>query len=136
MEQVDTAAVVHDILAALAPPAGFTITCVDPMPVIRTQRAPLERVLAALIGNAVQHHDGAQGHITVAARCNAGLAEFRVTDDGPGIGLPPPDRPEADGIGLAIVRRTVGSHGGEIRVETAPPARGTSIVFTWKEAAA
>ena len=88
-----------------------------------------------------------RGRITVAMSLSDGVAEFRISDDGPGI---PPrfhdrifmmfqtlasrDDVEASGIGLAIVKKKVQSHGGQIRVESAPPARGTSFVFTWNEA--
>jgi signal transduction histidine kinase len=77
-----------------------------------------------------------------------GVAEFRVSDDGPGIDprfhdriflifqtLASRDDVEASGIGLAIVKKKVQRHGGQIRVESAPPARGTSFVFTWREEA-
>ena len=83
-----------------------------------------------------------------SARVDDGVAEFRVTDDGPGI--PPQfhdrifvifqtlasrDDVESSGIGLAIVKKRIQDNGGEIRVESAPPARGTSFVFTWRVAA-
>jgi signal transduction histidine kinase len=45
------------------------------------------------------------------------------------------DDVESSGIGLAIVKKKVQSHGGQVWVESAPPARGTTFVFTWKEAA-
>jgi signal transduction histidine kinase len=77
------------------------------------------------------------------------MTEFRVSDDGPGISaefheriflifqtLASRDDVESSGIGLAIVKKKVQNHGGRIWVESAPPARGTAFVFTWKEAAA
>jgi signal transduction histidine kinase len=45
--------------------------------------------------------------------------------------LKPRDQVEGSGMGLAIVRKTVEGLGGEIRVESRPPARGTAFVFTW-----
>jgi PAS domain S-box-containing protein len=146
VEEVDTAEVVRDIAAMLAPPPGFVIACEGTMAVIRTHRMPIRVVLENLIGNAVKHHDLTTGRITVSTRQVDGLTEFRVTDDGPGIDpkfherifvifqtLASRDEVESSGIGLAIVKKKVQFHGGRIWIESAPPARGTSFAFTWRE---
>ncbi|WP_158923267.1 ATP-binding protein [Acidisphaera sp. S103] len=148
IEDVDIAEVIQEVVAMLGPPRGFVVACEGPMPVIRTHRVPIQRVLENLISNGLKHHDRTEGRITVQARAVDGLTEFRVTDDGPGI--PPQfhdriflmfqtlasrDDVESSGIGLTIVKKKVQTHGGRIWVESAPPARGTSFVFTWKEAA-
>ena len=91
-----------------------------------------------------------EGLVTVAMqKLDDGMVEFRVSDDGPGISpwfhdrifmifetLASREDVESSGIGLAIVKKKVEGHGGHIRVESAPPVRGTTFVFTWKEAAA
>ena len=143
---VETDAVVRDIIEGLDPPPGFRVVCAPSMPVLRTQRAPLERVLDNLIGNAIKHHDRPEGCVTVSATLADGVAEFRVHDDGPGIlprfhdrvfaifqTLVRRDEREASGIGLAIVKKKVESRGGRVWIESAPPARGTTFAFTWKE---
>jgi len=112
---------------------------------IRTHRARFELVLKNLIGNALQHHDRAEGRVTVGMRLVDGMAELRVTDDGPGIearfheqifvifkALQSRDNKESSGIGLAMVKKQVADNGGRIWVESAPPVRGTTFVFTWK----
>jgi signal transduction histidine kinase len=146
VEDIDVASLVHDIVAMAAPSPGFVVVCDGPMPVIRTDRTPLQMVLMNLIENGLKHHDRAEGQITVTTHLADGVAEFRVSDDGPGI--PPQfhdrifgmfqtlasrDEVESTGIGLAIVKKQVEGHGGEVRVESAPPARGTAFVFTWKD---
>jgi signal transduction histidine kinase len=115
---------------------------------IRSHRASILVVLQNLIGNAIKHHDRAEGRVTVSMRRVDGVVEFRVSDDGPGIAprfhdrifvifqtLASRDDVESSGIGLAIVKKRVEGHGGRIWVESAPPARGTTFVFTWKEQA-
>jgi two-component system NtrC family sensor kinase len=145
VEEVDIAGLVRDIVATLAPSPGFVVTCNGNLSVLRTRRTSIHVVLENLIGNALKHHDRANGRITVSARLDAGMAEFRISDDGPGI--PPQfhdrifvifqtlagrDEVESSGIGLAIVKKMVEGHGGQIWIESAPPARGATFAFTWK----
>jgi signal transduction histidine kinase len=42
------------------------------------------------------------------------------------------DEVETGGMGLAMVKKLVTENGGYIRVESNPPARGSTFVFTWK----
>ena len=145
-EKVDIAEAVRDVVAVLSPRPGFVVECVGPMPLLRAHRTPILAVLQNLISNSLKHHDRDEGRVTVAMRLENGVAEFRVSDDGPGIParfhdrifvifqtLASRDDVDTSGIGLAIVKKRVESHGGRIRVESAPPARGTTIVFTWQE---
>jgi len=143
-EEVETCQLVHDIAGYLAPKPGFVIDCSDTMPELYTFKAPLELVFRNLISNALKHHDGDHGKVTVTGKWNGKLAEFRIEDDGPGIPpafhqkifqmfqtLKPRDQVEGSGMGLAIVKKTVESQGGSIRVESEADRRGTSFIFTW-----
>jgi PAS domain S-box-containing protein len=149
VELVDIGEEVRDIVAMSAPPPGFAVVWDTDMPVLRTHRVAIRVVLENLIVNALKHHDRGEGRVAVAMRLADGMAEFRVSDDGPGIPerfhdrifvifqtLASRDEVESSGIGLAIVKRRIEGHGGRIRVESAPPARGTTFVFTWKQAEA
>jgi len=117
-----------------------------PLPALRTDRAPLEQVLRNLIGNGLKHHDRTSGSVTVSARDVGDTVEFCVEDDGPGIPtrfherifqmfqtLKPRDEVEGSGMGLAIVKKTVEVYGGSIRIESAPPIRGTAFIFSWQK---
>jgi signal transduction histidine kinase len=114
------------------------------MPIVQTKKAPLEQVLRNLIGNGLKHHDKEDGNVIVSARDLGEMIEFRIEDDGPGIApvfherifkmfqtLKSRDTMEGSGMGLAIVKKAVERQGGMIAVESAPPRRGTSFVFTW-----
>ena len=147
VEQVDIVALVHECAEFLARPPGFVVTCEEPILPIRTHPVSIQVVLENLIANAVKHHDRSAGTVTVSViRKPDGIAEIRVSDDGPGIApryherifvlfqtLVSRDVNEASGVGLAIVKKRVIANGGRIWVESAPPARGTTIGFTWKE---
>lgn len=147
VQSVDIAEVVHDVVHMLSPSPRFIITCEEPMPTLRTERAPLVTIFQNLIGNALKHHDRDEGRVTVSARLVDGAYEFRVSDDGPGISpkfheriflifqtLASRDHVESSGIGLALVKKRIESRGDRVWVESAPPARGSTFVFTWKEA--
>jgi signal transduction histidine kinase len=145
-EDIDIARLVQEIADYIAPRTGFTVTYRGEIPMIHTSKAPLEQVLRNLIGNGLKHHDGDAGTVVVTARDIGDMIEFRIEDDGTGIPtqfherifqmfqtLKSRDELEGSGMGLAIVKKSVEGHGGTIRVESAPPHRGTAFIFTWEK---
>jgi signal transduction histidine kinase len=148
-QQVDTGALVTAQLEMVAPPDGFTIE-VDPnLPTITTDPKLLEHVVRNLVGNAIKHHDRADGHITVRAVEGAAPPTFEIADDGPGIPTRYQERifeifqkaaARADaggsGMGLALVKKAVERNGGALEVLSRDGERGTTFRFTWPESAA
>jgi len=143
VETVDVGVLLHDVVDLIAPPAGFRIEVAPDMPTINTERLRLQQVFQNLIGNAIKHHNRADGHISIGVTERGPLLEFAVTDDGPGIApqyhqkifvvfqtLATRDKVEGTGIGLSLVKKIIESNGGNIRVESAEGA-GTTFRFTW-----
>ncbi|HEX8391081.1 MAG TPA: PAS domain-containing protein [Longimicrobium sp.] len=149
-EAVDTGALVRDVVDLLAPPPGAAIEVAPALPVIVTERLPLQQVLMNLIGNAVKYGGGAQARVEVSAsRAGPGTWEFAVRDHGPGIApefhdriftifqtLESRDRVESTGIGLSIVKKLVEGRGGRVWVESAPGEGSTFRVLWPAESAA
>jgi light-regulated signal transduction histidine kinase (bacteriophytochrome) len=115
---------------------------VDPMPVVEGNPALLTGVFGNLLSNALKYgaRDGADIRVTVE-RSEAGWT-FGVQSPGPAI--PSRDherlfepwqrgrgerRAKGDGLGLAIVRRIVERHGGEVGV-TSPTDASNRFFFT------
>jgi signal transduction histidine kinase len=144
VEDVNIAEIVDAVVDMLELPPGFSVVCEEKATTIRTSRAPIHMILTNLITNAVQHHDRSEGRVAVSMRLLDGKVEIRVSDDGPGIAtrfqeriftifqtLQSRDDRESNGIGLAMVKKQVSRNGGEVWIESTPPHRGTSFVFTW-----
>ena len=144
-ETVDTGALVREVTELLGVPAGAEIRVAPAMPVIETERLPLQQVFMNLIGNALKygHREGEPVRIEVSARGTDAGCEFTVADRGPGIApefhekvfgifqrLQARDEVEGTGIGLSLVRKLVESGGGTIRIESAP-GEGARFIFTW-----
>jgi signal transduction histidine kinase len=150
--EVDLDRVAADAVANLRPAideAGATVD-VRPLPTVWGDQTLLVQVLQNLLANAVRFRDPERPcRVVVEARpgdpAADGLASrwaISVTDDGIGIDpahqerifamfrrLHGPDRHPGTGIGLAVCRRVVDLHGGEITVSSAPGA-GASFTFT------
>lgn len=145
VETVDTERLVRATASSIDAPPGIHISIAGTWPAVATMAAPLDLVLRNLIDNAVKHHDRESGTVRVTGSVEETALLITVTDDGPGI---PPDLQEAaflpfrqlngdrrtpgDGMGLALVRRTVENAGGKISLtSTAPESRGATFTVRW-----
>jgi PAS domain S-box-containing protein len=121
----------------------FRLDLAPELAAVKANRLQIRKVLTNLIDNGIEamHQAGLPSTaITVAVRTNAeqDMAQVTVTDTGPGIH---PEilhrifdtffttRPNGLGVGLAISRTIVESHGGKLWVESTPGA-GASFHFT------
>jgi signal transduction histidine kinase len=141
-EQFAIRDVLDDIMALTPLPPGFRVEVLADIAPICTPRSPLAQALRNLVGNAIKHHDRDHGLITIEAREVKERVHISVADDGPGIPpefhervfrifqtLRPRDAVEGSGIGLAIVKKVVESHGGGVAIESM--GRGTTVRFSW-----
>ena len=132
-----------DILLLITPPASFHIKISPSFKKVMLHRMPLQQILFNLINNAVKHHDKKAGTIEVKLEEEKDHYIFSVKDDGPGIPeefqdkifdmfqtLRPRDEVEGSGIGLAIVKKAIKMHGGELSLDS-HPGKGSTFRFTW-----
>lgn len=142
----EIAAEVVDGMQPLARSAGIRLQldAPRPLPAIPLDGARIERAIANLVRNAIEHSP-AGGSIVVSAGQADDCAYVTVADDGPGIA--PGDLPHiwtrfhrgdrarsrgasgsaGAGMGLAIVRGFVEAHGGSVDVQSRP---GEGAAFT------
>ncbi|WP_395390897.1 PAS domain S-box protein [Novosphingobium sp. BL-8A] len=108
----------------------------------RAPRAPLATSLRNLIGNAVKHHGGENGHIRISVGENGRYTVFTVDDDGPGIAKGNEERifklfhraspgTSGEGLGLAFTRRMINAHGGMITVRSPGELGGACFEIHW-----
>ncbi|MCA2218509.1 sensor histidine kinase [Jidongwangia harbinensis] len=145
-EPVDTERLTLEVVAAHLDTHTGTRPSIDvgELPVVTADAALLRQVLEHLVDNAVRfvRHDTAARVRISAAEAGPGWWRIEVADRG--IGVPEEHRarifapfhraPAADGypgtgLGLAVCRRIVDMHGGEIGV-TANPGGGSVFAFT------
>ncbi|MBZ9894299.1 PAS domain S-box protein [Mesorhizobium sp. BR1-1-6] len=144
-EQVDTGAVLSEIVDLLNPPEQVRVQWPQRMPTIEAELVPLQQVFMNLIGNAIK--------FTLAVRPDPAIAiewrdvddgvEFAITDNGPGIEpqfhdriwamfqtLNRRDDVEGTGIGLSVVKKVVERRGGRVSVESLL-GEGATFRFVW-----
>ncbi len=124
---------------------GITLSLeVDPsLGVFRGDERKFKQILLNLLSNAVKFTPEG-GKVGVAARPEANLVAFSVTDTGVGIasgdqelvfeefrqvGSDYTRKAEGTGLGLALTKRFVELHGGTIRLES-EPGKGSTFTFT------
>ena len=112
------------------------------LPVVVVDEIQLEQLLQNLLGNAIKYRSERPPRVEIQATREGEVWRFTVQDNGLGIApeyhervfaifqrLHGRDEYEGSGIGLAIARRIVQRHGGEIGLHSAL-GRGTTFWFT------
>ncbi len=132
------AAVADDLRPSLE--AAGAHLAVGELPEVAGDERQLRRLLQNLIGNAVKFRAEAPPAIEVSALRDS--HEWVVTVRDNGVGVDPEDARRifgmfergggsgGDGIGLAVCRRLVDAHGGQIWVEPAAEGDGSAFRFT------
>ncbi len=142
-ERVDLNAVLEDVLLDLERRIAETSTEITAteLPTVEGDASQLRQVFQNLIINAIEYSEGIP-QIEISAKRNGDQWVVSIRDEGIGID---PDETErifevfhrlhsredhaGTGIGLALCRRIVERHGGEIRVDS-EPGRGSTFSIT------
>ena len=114
----------------------------DPLPTVKADPTQLVQLLQNLIGNAIKFCGQRQPKVHIGVRSQNGQWIFSVKDNGIGIEkqylkrifvifqrLHGREEYPGTGIGLAICKRIVERHGGNIWVES-EPEQGSTVFFT------
>ena len=134
---------VDAVVDQLASALGDTVVVVDISAgvTVLMDRDAFTHILGNLVGNAVKYAAG--GTVTIGAKVNGSKVTVSVADDGPGIPVRHQHQlfdpyfriPETSqstrgmGFGLAIVRRYVELHGGQVWCESVAGS-GATFYFT------
>ncbi|MFK7958123.1 MAG: CHASE domain-containing protein [Lysobacterales bacterium] len=126
---VDVVKLIEQIADNHAKAHAFTINYVGPIATVFIPETVAQIVFSNLIANAIKHHDQERITIRVSYQYYNGFDVINFTDNGPGIDfqyrhkifemfqtLKPRDEVEGNGMGLALVKKTLKAHGGEIEL--------------------
>lgn len=141
LEQIDADRLIREIVGSYPDfqPPKARIEIAGPIPMVLANEAALTQCISNLLGNAIKFvKPGTQPEIEIRAEKRDGRVRISFRDNG--IGIAPEHRErifhlfqrvdrkvEGTGIGLSIVRKTVGRMGGEVSVSSEP---GRGSVFT------
>jgi len=115
------------------------------LPTVLADETQMSQVFQNLISNAIKFHSDEKPHIRVEAQLENQLWTFTISDNGIGIDpefaerifiifqrLHTRDQYPGTGIGLAVCKKIVERHGGQIWIEPNTP-KGTRVSFTIPE---
>ena len=141
-ELLDSQQVAEEVIQSLSPPEHILVQIKEKLPQVVYNPTHLHQLFQNLIGNAMVHMGKPEGEISVSCRKSGNKWEFCVRDTGVGIderhferifkifqSLKARDEVESTGVGLALVKKIVESHGGSVWVESVV-GEGSAFFFT------
>jgi PAS domain S-box-containing protein len=142
-ELVDVNGVIHELLTLLGSEATrFSVAMrtelAAELPEITADRVQLQQVFMNLVLNGIEAMEDSGGELTVKSELQDGQLQFSVSDTGVGLPMEKMDqifsaffttKPQGSGMGLAISRSIVESHGGQLWA-SANGGRGATFHFT------
>jgi signal transduction histidine kinase len=145
--EIDLGALVTEVVSELKASWPDAKVILEALPAVRGDANMLRQIFTNLIGNALKFSARSpDATVEVSARKTEGATEISVRDNGAGFdtayagklfGLFQRLHSEAEfagtGVGLAIVKRLVNRHGGEVRAESVPGG-WTTFSFTMGDA--
>ena len=137
--EVDLGELLSELVRTALPPAVVARLELDPAtPRITGYYEPLRRAFSNLLRNAVEAGAGPGGLVVRCRPMDANGAEVRIIDRGRGVSADLRDRlftpyvtggkEDGTGLGLALVRHTIESHGGAVHYEPTPGGGATFVV--------
>jgi PAS domain S-box-containing protein len=143
VEEVEVEKLVRDVVDLLDPPKNARVEIRSPLPTLCTEKLRMQQVFMNLIGNAIKHNPRPDALVEINCREAGAFYLFEVKDNGPGIAseyhekifvmfqtLQARDKVEGTGVGLALVRKIVEHHGGQISIDSRA-GEGAIFRFTW-----
>ena len=142
-EDVDIQLLVDDVLELIFVPEHFEIKVLNQLPVIKGDRIKMQQVFQNLLSNSIKYNDKAKGLIEIDVSDHKSHYQFSIKDNGIGIESKYHDSifkifqslnksKDSSGIGLSIVKKIIGLHGGNVWLESTPNV-GTTFYFTIKK---
>jgi signal transduction histidine kinase len=145
LTDVDMTALAHEVIDGLKPALDRRTVTIDiaPLPMARTDRAMMQRVLTNLLDNALKYTAARPAAtIAVTGHISGDEAIYRIKDNGVGFDekyvgklfgvfqrLHAPSDFQGTGIGLAIVKRIITRQGGRVWAE-GTLGEGAAFYFT------
>jgi PAS domain S-box-containing protein len=142
-ELVDVNGIIHEMLTLLKGEAcRYSVAmCTNlsaELPKVMVDRVQLQQVFMNLMLNGIEAMEDSGGELTVKSELQDGQFQFSVSDTGVGLPIERMDqifsaffttKPQGSGMGLAISRSIVESHGGQLW-GAANDGRGATFHFT------
>ena len=127
-QRVDVNAVIREMALLLQQEASaasisMRTTLADALPDVMADRVQLQQVFMNLMLNAIEAMEHSGGELAVKSELRDGQLQFSVIDTGVGLPVEKMDqifsaffttKPQGSGMGLAISRSIVESHGGQL----------------------